>query len=184
MSVLLAACGGAPSASVAHIGSKKTSTTATPAVGSSRSLEKFVSCMRGHGVPNFPDLVVTSNGDVVPVGSVSGIDKNSPEVQAARANCQKFIPPGLGSSGSAPPPSPPITPKDKADYLKATACMRAHGIIDFPDPTFSGNSVDFPVPPGMNARIGNSPRFLSAQDICEKLIPSGLPYSDQAAGRR
>jgi hypothetical protein len=181
VAVLLAACGGAPSASVAAVGSSATSTTAAPGAGSSRSLEKFVSCMRGHGVPNFPDLVMTADGGVVPVGPVS-IDKHSPQVQAARATCQKLLPPGLGSSGPGSSPSPPITRKDKADYLKAARCMRAHGIIDFPDPTFSANGVDFPPPPGMTARIGNSPTFVRAQEICEKLIPSGLPYSDQAAG--
>jgi hypothetical protein len=34
----------------------------------------------------------------------------------------------------------------------------------------------------MNANIGNSPTFLRAREICEMLIPPGLPYSKQAEG--
>lgn len=103
------------------------------------------------------------------------IDKNSPTVQAARADCQSVLPAG-------PAPPPPVTAKDQADYLKAAACMRAHGVPDFPDPKFSGTNVTFPMPPGMNASIGNSPTFLRAREIRELLIPPGLPYSKQAEG--
>jgi hypothetical protein len=184
LAVLLAACGGgAPSASVAHIGS---TTTIAPAAGSSglpssgnagTQLEKFVSCMRHHGVPNFPDLVMGPNGGAVPVGPVN-IDKDSPTVQAARRACNSILPGGQAPAAAAQP----ITPKDQVDYIKAAACMRAHGVPDFPDPKFSGTNVTFPTPPGMNASIGNSPTFLRAREICEKLIPPGLPYSKQAEG--
>ena len=60
--------------------------------------------------------------------------------------------------------------------------MRAHGVPIFPDPVFSGNSVSFPKPPGMNANIANSPTFLRAREICEMLIPPGLPFSKEAEG--
>lgn len=60
--------------------------------------------------------------------------------------------------------------------------MRHHGVPNFPGPVFSGNSVRFPQPPGMNANIGNSPTFLRAREICEMLIPPELPYSKQAEG--
>jgi hypothetical protein len=96
-------------------------------------------------------------------------------MQAARRDCQSILPAG-------PAPSPTITPKDEADYIKAAACMRAHGVPDFLDPTFSANSVRFNSPPGMNASIGHSPQFLRAREICEMLIPPGLPYSKEAEG--
>ncbi|HMK98255.1 MAG TPA: hypothetical protein VK425_11960 [Acidimicrobiales bacterium] len=183
LSLALAACGGgAPAASVAHIGSTTTTAAAAGSSGSSPSsgdagaqLEKFVSCMRHHGVPNFPDLMMSPNGGAVPVGPVN-VDKNSPAVQAARLDCQSLLP--ALPAGAAPGAT--ITPKDEADYIKAAACMRAHGVPDFPDPTFSGNNVRFPLPPGMNANIANSPTFLRAREICEMLIPPGLPFSKQA----
>jgi hypothetical protein len=62
------------------------------------------------------------------------------------------------------------------------ACMRSHGIPNFPDPTFSDNSVRFVAPPGMNATKGNSSQLLRAREICEMLIPAGLPYSKEAEG--
>ena len=177
-SVILAACGGgAPSASVAHIDSTTSALPGATAGSSGSQLERFVSCIRHHGVPNFPDLVMSANGRAVPDGPVS-IDTHSPTVQAAAEACSSILP-----VGQAPTPAvQDITPKDQAGYIKAAACMRAHGVADFPDPVISGNSVTFPPPPGMNASIGNSPTFLRAREICEKLIPAGLPFSKQAEG--
>ena len=76
--------------------------------------------------------------------------------------------------------SPPqISTQDRADYLKAAACMRDHGIVGFPDPVVSGDNVNFPIPQGMNTK---STQFLRAREICELLIPAGLPYSKAAEG--
>ena len=55
--------------------------------------------------------------------------------------------------------------------------MRNHGIAGFPDPVFSGGNVNFPIPNGMNT---NSPRFRRAREICQLLVPPGLPYSKSA----
>jgi hypothetical protein len=47
-------------------------------------------CMRAHGVPNFPDPVITSNGGGITVGSGSGgINPRSPAFQHAERICQK-----------------------------------------------------------------------------------------------
>ena len=72
------------------------------------------------------------------------------------------------------PPAQTITPADQADYLKAAACMRSHGIPDFPDPTFQNNTVTFNIPPNIDP---NSSQARSAVATCQKLIPTGLPYS-------
>jgi hypothetical protein len=74
---------------------------------------------------------------------------------------------------------PQITTQDQADYLKAAACMRNHGIAGFPDPVFSSGNADFHVPQGLDT---NSTRFRGAREICEMLIPAGLPYSREAEG--
>jgi len=110
----------------------------------------------------------------VAVGPVS-INKGSPALQAARSDCRSVL-----QAGTAPSPTITITTKDQVAYLKAAVCMRAHGVPIFPGPVFSGNSVSFPKPPGMNANIANSPTFLRAREICETLIPPGLPFSKQA----
>ena len=64
--------------------------------------------------------------------------------------------------------------EQKQDYLKAAACMRAHGIPGFPDPVISGTQVQFPIPAGVDP---NSAQFTQARQICSRIIPAGLPYS-------
>lgn len=73
--------------------------------------------------------------------------------------------------------APQITAADQADYLKAAVCMRNHGISGFPDPVFSNGNVNFPIPQGMNT---SSTPFRRAREVCEVLIPAGLPYSKEA----
>jgi hypothetical protein len=95
------------------------------------------------------------------------------------------VPPGTLPPGTQPPGTQPnengrqtprqtITPADRADYLKAAACMRSHGVPGFPDPTFENNSVTFSVPANIDP---NSPQAKSAEATCSKVIPPGLPYS-------
>jgi hypothetical protein len=71
-----------------------------------------------------------------------------------------------------------ITPADQAYYLDAAKCMRSHGLPDFPDPTFANNTVTFTIPPNIDP---NSPDARSAQAICVRLIPPGLPYNARPA---
>lgn len=123
--------------------------------------------MRSHGVLHFPDDPASP---AIRVLKQSGA-MSSPQFQAAARACAKYAPPHT---------SPPrITTKDQADYLKAATCMRNHGIVGFPDPVFSGDNVNFPIPQGMNT---NSTQFRRAREICETLIPAGLPYSKAAEG--
>jgi hypothetical protein len=56
--------------------------------------------------------------------------------------------------------------------------MRSHGIPDFPDPTFANNTVRFDIPSDIDP---NSSQAKTAEAICVKLIPPGLPYSDHGA---
>ena len=88
---------------------------------------KFSGCMRSHGVANFPDP--TSSGGIE-IDSNSGINPGSPEFQAAQKVCQKY----LG-------PRPTATQQSQAERraLAFAACMRAHGVPNFPDPTFGPN---------------------------------------------
>jgi hypothetical protein len=93
------------------------------------------------------------------------------------------VPPGTLPPGTEPPntqtqgtQTPPITAADQADYLKAAACMRSHGVPDFPDPTFEDNTVTFNIPSNVDP---NSSQAKSAEAICVKLIPPGLPYNNR-----
>ena len=87
------------------------------------------------------------------------------------------LPPGTQpqNTGTQNTQTPPITPADRLDYLKGAACMRSHGIPDFPDPTFENNTVTFNIPANIDP---NSSQAKRAEAICSKLIPPGLPYSN------
>lgn len=52
---------------------------------------------------------------------------------------------------------------------KYSACMRKHGVGNFPDPNSQG-VITFDSSSGIDPK---SPAFLSAQSICQKLLPNG-----------
>ena len=120
----------------------------------------FSACMRSHGVPSFPDP--TSNGGVsIQVQPGSGIDPNSPAFQSAQRACQSLLPAGKTSGGS-------VSPTVRARILRYAACIRAHGVPNYPDPTFNGNAVNFGNLSGINP---NSPAYQSALSACASLNP-------------
>jgi hypothetical protein len=131
---------------IAACASSSKSTTASgsslPAAGL-----KFASCMRSHGVPNFPDP--TANGPAPTVGTV---DKRSPAFQAAQQACARVQ---AVIAEAKPRPT-------RARLLRQAECMRSHGVPSFPDPLPGGG---FSYPSTINPQ---SPAFIAAQNACEK----------------
>jgi hypothetical protein len=188
VSLLFAGCGGGSgSPQVANLGSTPTSQTGngsggggpqagsagggsgggvhlTLQVGAGKAelARKFSACMRKHGVTNFPD---PSSGGGISIGPSSGIDPQSPTFQAAQQACQKLLPNGGR-------PSPQQLAKAQQQMLKFSACMRAHGVKDFPDPTFSGGGIQLKVRVGSGGDLNpNSPTFQAAQRACQGQLP-------------
>jgi hypothetical protein len=87
----------------------------------------YAKCMRGNGVPNFPDPD-SGGGFTLP----AAINPSSPVFTAARAKCGK-LEPGFGGPGSGPAPSAQAL----AHWVMVAQCMRRHGVPDFPDPRTS-----------------------------------------------
>ena len=106
--------------SLAACGSSSPGGTATNA--SSKTLE-FASCMRSHGVSNFPD---PTGGHLAPV---NGVEANGPAFQSAIQACRSHMP-------NAGTPSSAQTAKAKSQALAMSRCMRSHGVPNFPDPRF------------------------------------------------
>jgi hypothetical protein len=158
LSLPLAACGSSksPSANAGNGG-----TTANPA-DYTRAL-KFTSCMRSHGVPNLPDPKSNGSGGLFvqksPGGmSVNGVSVNGPAFQSAMQACKSYLP-----NGGHPKP---LSEARRNQMLAFSRCMRAHGMIGFPDPTFgSGGGVQIRIPntPAINPQ---SPTFQAAQKAC------------------
>jgi hypothetical protein len=180
LGVLVAGCGGnSPTNGVASLSShaSKTSTTSSTAAGpsggsgSSSSPDSqavaYSACMRAQGVPNFPDPKVSTNGNEVKVAVrvTPGITGN-PHFKSAQRACNKLLPGGGPGEGA----NHQITPSEQAQYLKAAACIRSHGVPSFPDPTFSGGGVHIE----HQGLSESSPAFKAAVHACESLIPGGV----------
>jgi hypothetical protein len=189
LGVLVAGCGStSPSGGVASLGShSKTSTTSSPAAGSSggsgsssspdSQAVAYSACVRAHGVPNFPDPKITTHGNGVSVAiAINPSISSNPHFKSAQQACSKLLPGGgPGGEGS----SHQITPSEQSKYLKAAACIRSHGVPNFPDPTFSGGGVHIEHQ-GLNE---SSPAFKAAVQACESLIPGGV-HGDRGASAR
>jgi hypothetical protein len=169
--LVTAACGGSPSA--AGSGGSPSAGASAGAGGSSGShLLAYSSCMRSHGVPNFPDP--DGSGQIPKEAVISAARSvSASQFQAAGSACEHLAPAGLGPAPAS------ITAQDHQYYLRAIACMRSHGFTNIPDPVFSGSSVHIPLPSSVDT---SSPQFVQAVHTCEKLIPSGLPYSGSGSG--
>ncbi|MGA9876752.1 MAG: hypothetical protein WBQ21_13185 [Solirubrobacteraceae bacterium] len=177
--LLVASCGGG--SSTPGVATLSTSTTtASSLAGTSTQgtgLLAYASCMRSHGVPNFPDP--NSGGGIddkrAVIRALRGVSNS--QAQATQDECQRLIPAGAGLGGKT---SQPVAAQQQHYYLSAAACMRSHGITKFPDPAFSAGRVEFP---GIDKIDTNSPQFIQARQTCQNLIPAGLPYSSGSEGQ-
>jgi hypothetical protein len=121
----------------------------------------YANCMRSHGVSDFPDPTPsTSNGKPGATLAISSAVANSPAFSSAQKACQRLLPedkPGLGAN---PESQAQVAAQVKA-LLAFAACMRKHGIGNFPDPTSQGDlNLDGT---GINQY---SPTVLAAGKIC------------------
>jgi hypothetical protein len=152
----LAACGSSSSNS-----SGGTQTGAADPANHAKALQ-FASCMRSHGVPNFPDPGSNGTGGMLvqesPSGTkVNGVSVNGPAFQSATQACHSFLP-----NGGKPRQ---LSAARRQQMLQFSQCMRAHGISGFPDPTFGGGGVQLRL--DKSAGIDpNSPAFQAAQKAC------------------
>jgi hypothetical protein len=65
-----------------------------PTTGQLNQTVKFVTCMRKHGEPDFPDPL--PNGTFQLNGGPNPVDPNSPQFKTAMSSCHALLPPGSG----------------------------------------------------------------------------------------
>ena len=148
LALLAAACGGSPSGHA---------TQQDGAVA-------FASCMRSHGVQNWPD---PSSGGVFDKSKLTSqqLGASTSRVQAAQRGCQHLLP----TSGSRP--SPAQVQQVKAQALDFSRCVRGHGVPTFPDPDGTGRIPD-PASAGIDQ---GSPKFQAANQACRRYRPPYMP---------
>lgn len=146
---VIAACGSNSSSS----SSSGSHLTAAQIRQAEHDAVSFASCVRSHGVPNFPDS---------PYGQkqvLSSSSAQAPAVQSAVAACQHLLPGGGHPSQGAPPSQAQI-----AAELAFARCLRNHGFPNFPDPSSSGELThDMVANAGINV---HQPAVLQAGDAC------------------
>lgn len=124
----------------------------------------FAACMRSHGVKDFPDPTRGTNGGgriAIQAGPGKGIGPDSSVFQAAQRACQSLMP-GGGPSGA------------KVDPTKVepwAACIRSHGVPNFPDPTIDNGALKVTL--GTTGVNPDSGQFQKAMAACRSLNPGG-----------
>jgi hypothetical protein len=148
---LLAACGGSPNPG-----------TRPSADSAGAGALAYSRCMRAHGIKNFPDPN-SQGGIAISGGPGSGIDPNSAVFRAADRTCRSHL------KGANLSPAQQAAAEARA--LRYSQCMRAHGILDFPDPNGQGG-IAIKAQPGSDLAPSN-PRFKAANNACQHLMPGG-----------
>jgi hypothetical protein len=156
-------------------GSSSSNTTNGVATGGKQADQiAFASCIRSHGVPNFPDptnnghggiqIAASQNSGSAPSTEVNGVAVNGPAFRKAMTACGHYLP-GGGT------PSPAKTAQLKAKALEMSRCMRSHGVPNFPDPQFqTGPGGGFGIRLGGPGIDPNSPAFKAAQQACGSIL--------------
>jgi len=121
---------------------------------------QFARCARNHGYPNFPDPVL--NGDKLDypgsgheVKDQMAAVMQTPECKAVMDQLQALLDPTTRAPSTA----------DMQKLKQFAACMRDHGIPEFPDPKADGS---FPIAGTPLENEGRSARVLAGEDACKQ----------------
>jgi hypothetical protein len=95
---------------------------------------KYAACMRQHGIPDFPDPHVTTNGGQTEITQVAQAS-SSRTFQAAQKACAAIMP---GPQNPNPAQTAQQRHQHMLGLLSFARCMRAHGVSGFPDPNAQG----------------------------------------------
>ncbi len=155
---LATACGhGSASPGVARVGSSSSPTsqaplaavaTTLPTAASTAALGKFAACVRKKGLTNFPDPP-WGNGELDRLGFTKLVLEKYED-----GACEKYF---LAAGGTIATPAE--NQQRLEQLLKIAKCMRAHGIVDFPDPS---SQAGFRMP----VAVADGPGYSQAAKVC------------------
>jgi hypothetical protein len=142
----------------------QTGATSPPGSGGYEQALAYSQCMRSNGVPDFPDPVGTAGGGYtrnIEVEQGSDLDPSSPQFRAAYQACRSLVP------VPAPGQQQQIDEQRRTQALAYSACMRAHGVADFPDPVFDASGEHMTLDSSIDT---GSSTFESADAACQPLL--------------
>ena len=175
VALLAAGCGGPSSAGSG--GSPAAGGSADPA-----SAVAYSHCVRGHGVPNYPD---PSSGGTLPKVSAQQLGVSNSRLQAAQRACQHLLPASGASlnvnslrqcelTGDCPQP---LVQQALNDGRIIARCMRSHGVANWPDPTTDSEGRPYfdLSAHGFSRQQAHSPQIRVKVNECEHGMRTGLP---------
>jgi hypothetical protein len=133
----------------------------------------YARCMRAHGVSDFPDpQVTTTPGSTAIRQALPASAAASPAFKTAQAACAR-LQPGRGSGG------PGGSGPGKQMLLAFARCLRAHGLVDFPDPNAQGRlTLEMISAAGVDVRASS---FLTAGRACIGVTHGAITPAQLAA---
>jgi hypothetical protein len=129
-------------------------------------------CMRGHGVPSFPDPAAAGGFHVNASLLTSGT------VLSAYGACRHLLAgggPSIAHLQQDAQEGQQALQRALPALVKFSQCMRSHGVPGYPDPPASGQST--PAAPKGSGINPSAPRFQAAVRACQQVLPAGAHLS-------
>ncbi len=125
--------------------------------------------MRGHGDPDQVDPIVAASG-VIDVRYPQGFNPKSQREGGSNNACAIYLTMASAALGGQLPVQIP------SKMVAFSVCMRAHGILDFPDPTNTGGIYHFPI----GVRFNNNGTPMAAPGTPIDLDPTNPTLQNDA----
>lgn len=148
--LLAAACGGSSAGADTFLGGTYTQSLA------------YAKCMRSHGVPEFPAPDGQGNFNN---SQIESIIQQDPHERGAFQSCRSLLP--NEGTGLTVTQLQTMQEQNLRNAVKAAHCMRAHGIVNFPDPAGSTQGSGINWQPVASAGLNlSTPSYAAAFKIC------------------
>jgi hypothetical protein len=126
---------------------------------------RYARCARSHGVPNFPDPDVDSQGHAS-FPDEAQVKRESNQVQASCGAILGQLPAAARIA--------PVTAAQLRQLEAFARCLRLHGMPSWPDPKPDGT---FPIAGTPLSAEGKTPAFISAAQACRPVYSGGISAS-------
>lgn len=161
-----AGCGGSGSGHAGSSGSPGATGAAMSSVQLAAAAQRYSSCMRQHGIADFPDIAV-QDGHLQPPADLKQKLRSHGDAQSRAAThaCQSILdalPPSARFGGNA---NRPLSASDLHKVQQFAACVRNHGVPHLPDPKPDGSFQ------GVEPM---TPQLKAAGQACKNYLPASL----------
>ena len=171
LTLLAAACGGSSGSHVAQLSRTATTSNSSSNVSTGHASSDplaYSRCMRSNGAPKYPD---PRSGNVLPDGlpkvDFQELGVSSPQFAAGESACARVLPNGGASTAAA-------SQQTLTDVVRFSACMRSHGVPNWPDPSTISGGLGFNLI-GIQPPVDtNSLQFQHALHECGHLMPKAV----------